>query len=90
MGMLARFHNIMARETISALEMLTSGIRSIFLQPAIVDRVVAMLNYFLLQLVGPKRRELKVSCGGGGGTGRDNDPPEFWLCHVSSLQRTIH
>ncbi|KAF0298144.1 Ubiquitin conjugation factor E4 A [Amphibalanus amphitrite] len=60
MGMLARFHNIMARETISALEMLTSGIRSIFLQPAIVDRVVAMLNYFLLQLVGPKRRELKV------------------------------
>jgi len=60
MGQLARFHNIMGRETIGALETLTSGIRSIFLQPSIVDRVVAMLNYFLLQLVGPKRRELKV------------------------------
>ncbi|XP_037092632.1 ubiquitin conjugation factor E4 A-like [Pollicipes pollicipes] len=68
MGMLARFHNIMGRETISALQMLTSGIRSIFLQPSIIDRVVAMLNYFLLQLVGPKRRELKV---------RDSDDYDF-------------
>lgn len=60
MGQISRFHNIMGRETIGVLQMLTSGVQSIFVHPSLVDRVAAMLNYFLLQLVGPKRRELKV------------------------------
>ena len=58
--MLARFHNMMGRETIRILEMMTAGIRAVFVHPTMVDRVAAMLNYFLLHLVGPKKREFKV------------------------------
>lgn len=60
MGMLARFHNVMGNSTIHTLEILTREITSIFTHPTIVDRMAAMLNYFLLHLVGPKRRQLKV------------------------------
>jgi len=52
MSMLARFHNIMGNETIHALEMITTEIRSIFTNSVMVDRIAAMLNYFLLHLVG--------------------------------------
>jgi len=51
MSMLARFHNIMGNETIHTLEMITTEIRSIFTNAVMVDRIAAMLNYFLLHLV---------------------------------------
>jgi ubiquitin conjugation factor E4 A len=51
MSMLARFHNIMGNETIQALEMITTEIRSIFANSVMVDRIAAMLNFFLLHLV---------------------------------------
>ena len=51
LSMLARFHNIMGVETIQCLELLTKEIKSIFCHPMIVDRMAAMLNYFLLHLV---------------------------------------
>lgn len=60
LSMLARFHNIMGSETIQCLEMLTKQIKTIFCHPMIVDRMAAMLNYFLLHLVGPKKKILKV------------------------------
>ncbi|UYV71411.1 UBE4A [Cordylochernes scorpioides] len=50
-SMLARFHNAMSSASTYTLQWLTSQIRSIFCQPAIVDRMAAMLNYFLLHLV---------------------------------------
>ena len=58
--MLARFHNMMGKETIRILEMLTHRIEAVFVHPTIVDRVASMLNYFLLHLVGPKKRDFKV------------------------------
>ncbi|XP_046484062.1 ubiquitin conjugation factor E4 A [Neodiprion pinetum] len=59
-GMIARFDNILGRETIHTLEMLTSEIISIFCHPTMVDRIASMLNYLLLQLVGPNQKNLKV------------------------------
>ena len=50
--LLARFHNIMASQTITSLELLTRHIHSIFVHPVMVERISAMLNYFLKQLVG--------------------------------------
>lgn len=40
--------------------MITNQVQSIFCNPAISERLAAMLNYFLLHLVGPKRRNLRV------------------------------
>lgn len=40
--------------------MLTSEIKSIFCHPTMVDRIASMLNYLLLQLVGPNKKNLKV------------------------------
>lgn len=59
-GMIARFDNILGRETIHTLEFLTSKITSIFSHPTMVDRIAAMLNYFLFHLVGPKKKNFKV------------------------------
>lgn len=59
-GMIARFDNILGRETIHTLEFLTSEITSIFTHPTMVDRIAAMLNYFLCHLVGPKKKNFKV------------------------------
>ena len=59
--MLARFHNMMGSETIKIFELMTGHIRSIFVHPTMVDRVASMLNYFLLHLVGPKKRDFKVT-----------------------------
>lgn len=59
--MLARFDNILGRDTIKTLEYLTSYIRIVFTHSIMVYRVAAMLNYFLLQLVGPNKKNLKVS-----------------------------
>lgn len=59
-GMIARFDNILGKETINTLKYLTSEIKSIFCHPTMVDRVAAMLNYFLCHLVGPKKKNFKV------------------------------
>ncbi|KAL1451486.1 hypothetical protein WDU94_005859 [Cyamophila willieti] len=60
-GMMARFDNILGNETIHTLEYLTSEIKSIFCHSTMVDRIAAMLNYFLFHLVGPKKKNFKVS-----------------------------
>ncbi|XP_008212773.1 ubiquitin conjugation factor E4 A [Nasonia vitripennis] len=59
-GMIARFDNILGRETIQTLKILTSEIKSIFCHPTMVDRIASMLNYLLLQLVGPNQKNLKI------------------------------
>ncbi|KAL5235405.1 hypothetical protein ACI65C_002815 [Semiaphis heraclei] len=59
-GMIARFDNILGKETINTFKYLTSEIKSIFCHPTMVDRVAAMLNYFLYHLVGPKKKNFKV------------------------------
>ncbi|XP_035212964.1 ubiquitin conjugation factor E4 A-like [Stegodyphus dumicola] len=60
MGLLAKFHNVMSNETIHTLEWLTTEIKSIFCHPSIVERITGMLNYFLLNLVGPQKKNFKV------------------------------
>lgn len=60
LGMLAHFHNVMGTETIRTLAWLTTEIKSIFCHPTMVDRIATMLNYFLLHLVGPQKKNLKV------------------------------
>jgi len=59
-GMMARFDNVLGKDTITTLEKLTSKISSVFTHPTMVDRVAAMLNYFLLNLVGPNRKSFKA------------------------------
>lgn len=59
-GSIARFDNILGKATISTLSMLTTEIKSIFCHPTMVDRIVAMLNYLLLKLVGPNQKNFKV------------------------------
>ena len=55
LGMLARFHNIMGNDTIHSLEIISREIKNIFCHSAIVDRIAAMLNYFLVHLVSKPR-----------------------------------
>jgi ubiquitin conjugation factor E4 A len=59
-GMIAKFDNILGRDTIKTLEKLTSEITIVFTHSTMVDRVAAMLNYFLFNLVGPKKKNFKV------------------------------
>ncbi|RZC37889.1 ubiquitin conjugation factor E4 A [Asbolus verrucosus] len=59
-GMIAKFDNILGRDTIKTLEKLTSEITIVFTHATMVDRVAAMLNYFLYNLVGPKKKNFKV------------------------------
>lgn len=59
-GLMARFDNILGRDTIKTLVRLTSKINIVFTHATMVDRVAAMLNYFLLNLVGPKKKNFKV------------------------------
>ncbi|XP_050536909.1 ubiquitin conjugation factor E4 A isoform X2 [Daktulosphaira vitifoliae] len=59
-GMIARFDNILGRETINTFKYLTSEIKSIFCHSTMVERIAAMLNYFLCHLVGPKKKNFKV------------------------------
>ncbi|XP_055586147.1 ubiquitin conjugation factor E4 A [Uranotaenia lowii] len=60
LGMLTRFDNILGRDTINILQLLTSETKEIFSHSSMVDRVAAMLNYFLLNLTGPKKGNFKV------------------------------
>ena len=50
----------MGTETIQILDKLTGAINTVFTHPTMVDRIAAMLNYFLQNLVGPTRKQLKV------------------------------
>ncbi|XP_046680072.1 ubiquitin conjugation factor E4 A isoform X3 [Homalodisca vitripennis] len=59
-GMTARFDNILGTKTIECLVYLSSEIRTIFCHRTMVDRIAAMLNYFLLHLVGPNKKNFKV------------------------------
>lgn len=59
--MIARFDNILGKDTITALENLTSKITIVFTHSTMVNRMASMLNYFLLNLVGPKKKNFKVS-----------------------------
>ncbi|KAJ6640137.1 Ubiquitin conjugation factor E4 A [Pseudolycoriella hygida] len=60
LGMMAKFDNILGKDTINILKLLTSEISGTFCDPSMVDRVAAMLNYFLLNLVGPNKDNFKV------------------------------
>ncbi|ESO87173.1 hypothetical protein LOTGIDRAFT_210561 [Lottia gigantea] len=60
LGNIARYHNVMANYTIHSLELLTREIKSIFCNNTMVDRIAAMLNYFLVHLVGPKQKNFNV------------------------------
>lgn len=59
-GMIARFDNILGQETIHTLEYMSTEMKSIFCHPMLVERITAMLNYFLYHLVGPKKKNFKV------------------------------
>ncbi|KAL9929061.1 ubiquitination factor E4A [Glossina fuscipes fuscipes] len=60
LGNYARFDNILGRDTINLLKLLTTEIKSIFCHKSMVDRITSMLNYFLLNLVGPQKEKFKV------------------------------
>ena len=51
LSMLARFHNMLGNDTINMLQLITQQIKSIFTHNVMVDRIAAMLNYFLSHLV---------------------------------------
>lgn len=59
-GNFARIDNILGRDTINILKLLTSEVPEIFCHATMIDRIAAMLNYFLLHLVGPTKGSLKV------------------------------
>lgn len=59
-GNFARIDNILGRDTINILKLLTHEVPEIFGHPTMVDRIASMLNYFLLHLVGPNKGTLKV------------------------------
>lgn len=61
LGNLARYDNLLGRDTINILKLLTSDVPEIFCHNTLVDRVAAMLNYFLLNLVGPNKGNFKVN-----------------------------
>lgn len=53
----------MSRDTIHTVTWLTTSpvIRALFLQPILIDPIATMLNFFLLHLVGPEQKSLRVS-----------------------------
>ena len=59
-GSNARTLNILGLDTITILAMLTSKVKEVFTHATMVERVAAMLNYFLKTLVGPDRKSFKV------------------------------
>lgn len=59
-GMMAKFDNVLGRDTINTIVKLTSKITTVFTHATMVDRVAAMLNYFLYNLVGPNKKNFKV------------------------------
>ena len=57
---MASNRNLLAGYTVDVLELITRDVQAPFVLPTMVERIVAMLNYVLKQLVGPKRRQLNV------------------------------
>jgi ubiquitin conjugation factor E4 A len=57
---IATGNNIVSLKLLNTLSFLTKKIHGPFILPSMVDRVVAMLNYFLVHLVGPKMAAIKV------------------------------
>jgi len=57
----SRYYNIMGKETLKVLSLLTSKIVDIFVHPVMLERISTMLNYFLFKLCGPSRKDLKVA-----------------------------
>jgi hypothetical protein len=55
----------LAGGTITTLATSTQEVAAPFLLPEMVERLAAMLNYFLLYLTGPERKKLKVRVHGG-------------------------
>ncbi|XP_010258183.1 PREDICTED: probable ubiquitin conjugation factor E4 [Nelumbo nucifera] len=51
----------LANEDVGMLAFTSEEISAPFLLPEMVERVASMLNYFLLQLVGPQRRALRLT-----------------------------
>ena len=58
--MMASNRNQLASYTVDVLELITRVVHGPFVLPSMVDRIAAMLNYVLKQLVGPNRRQLNV------------------------------
>lgn len=58
--MLAKIYNTVGRDTINILKLITTEIKVIFSHESMVDRIASMLNYFLLNLVGPNKGKFKV------------------------------
>ncbi|KAG7308621.1 hypothetical protein JYU34_005843 [Plutella xylostella] len=59
-GMLARFDNILGKHTVRTLARLTAHTPALYCHPTLVERIASMLNYFLLNLVGPNKKNFKV------------------------------
>ncbi|KAG0558710.1 hypothetical protein KC19_10G048000 [Ceratodon purpureus] len=55
-----RYDMMLANEDVKMILYTSAEITAPFLLPEMVERIAAMLNYFLLQLVGPQRKALKV------------------------------
>ncbi|XP_045811335.1 probable ubiquitin conjugation factor E4 isoform X2 [Trifolium pratense] len=69
----------LANEDVSMLAFTSEQITAPFLLPEMVDRVASMLNYFLLQLVGPQRKSLSL---------KDPEKYEFRPKHL--LKQIVH
>ncbi|TKY50213.1 ubiquitin conjugation factor E4 [Spatholobus suberectus] len=69
----------LANEDVSMLAITSEQITAPFLLPEMVERVASMLNYFLLQLVGPQRKSLSL---------KDPEKYEFRPKHL--LKQIVH
>ncbi|KAG4976071.1 hypothetical protein JHK86_035545 [Glycine max] len=69
----------LANEDVSMLAFTSEQITAPFLLPEMVERVASMLNYFLLQLVGPQRKSLSL---------KDPEKYEFRPKHL--LKQIVH
>ncbi|XP_043723166.1 probable ubiquitin conjugation factor E4 [Telopea speciosissima] len=69
----------LANEDVGMLEFSSEQITAPFLLPEMVERVASMLNYFLLQLVGPQRRALSLK-----------DPEKYEFRPKQLLKQIVH
>uniref|UniRef100_A0A7N0VN60 RING-type E3 ubiquitin transferase n=1 Tax=Kalanchoe fedtschenkoi TaxID=63787 RepID=A0A7N0VN60_KALFE len=69
----------LANEDVSMMAFSTEHITAPFLLPEMVERVANMLNYFLLQLVGPQRKSLSLK-----------DPEKYEFRPKDLLKQIVH
>ncbi|OAY60270.1 probable ubiquitin conjugation factor E4 [Manihot esculenta] len=69
----------LANEDVSMLAFTSEQITAPFLLPEMVERVASMLNYFLLQLVGPQRKSLSLK-----------DPEKYEFRPKQLLKQIVH